>query len=240
MPNEKVQMTIDESIIDKENMLNVIGELPDMFLQQITKLAYYYLGYTALPNSKTEERTEYINEVCNAFNILIKLCMTASDGVPIGPHVRLDFNPAEALTRASVYLAARKTKAKAVVEMVNEAKAKKPTKEEIVAKQKALIESELNLWGIDKTSYGYQAISSLNTFMIEPGQTTNDLIAIIAKTYGHNNGVTAASISKLIKKADFSKSEIVQLHDYVEEEKDITTEILLGAILNYLRKSFGV
>ena len=184
----------------------IFSQLPDMFIQQFARLACYYLGYT---NSETQEldRTEYVNETCNAINILTKLVVVSSNGDNIDRKVSLDPSSIISLQKAVQYYKNNcQENDKAITDEEPNPKSKNKKTEEILDPVD-VIKNELELIGIDSNTYAYKAICDI-PHVCRKGMTAKEAYSLIGKNNGKNAGVTANAINRAVFSANFENSSL--------------------------------
>ena len=192
------------------NLGDIFSQLPDMFVQQFARLACYYLGYINSP-TKELDRTDYVNESCNAINILTKLVALSSNGTDINGKVSLDSLSIVSLDKAINYYKSYAgvppiSETTTDSEAVNEQPKKKAARTTVSPKDpKEIMESELKLWGIDESTYAYKAISDI-PYVCTSEMTPKEAINAIAKNNGKNAGVTANASKRAVANAAFENS----------------------------------
>ena len=209
-------------ITTRDDCIEVINKLPDAFINQFAKLAYYYLGFTSSITEQTvNDRGKFINETANAISMINKFITLSSNGKAIDE--QMDYNNSmeeESLSKAELYYSI-KTVNKAVASLKRKNKSAKD-----------IIKSELDLWGIDSNTYAYKALLHLPD-SCKSTYTTHEAISAIAKYNNKNTGVTTHSIKCLIEKADFSKTEyFIALKDANNPTVDFFIEQLLNGVFN--------
>ena len=215
--------------------LNTIFErLPGALVQQFARIACYYVGFID-SSTKEVDRAEYINETTNAIGVIAKLTALASDGhIHITNEIISGMHGNIALQKAIIYYNTHNNHKIDERKSAIQVKASKKKIESDSIDPQTIINNELKLWGIHKTSYAYTAISDIPR-VCSKGMTPREAFSAIGKNNNINAGITANAIRCAVANAAFDQSEFFTIFK-TTNRNDIDKEFFVSTIIEQLCK----
>lgn len=204
----------------------IFEKAPEPLVTQFMMIGALYVDYINQKDPSNEARTNYINKTYNAINVINKLIAVSSNAIPVEAQVQIETNqqpqqeqPVERHHDPNGDLA------KAI--STESAVEKKPVRKQS-AKTKIL--KELDNWELDHDSFAFKALSIIPDLYNNNYKpvTIKNAIADIAVSTGKTPSVVASSLSSMVKKTDFSKSNYTNLNEY----ESVTKEQLIEALIN--------
>lgn len=220
---------------DKTISMNIIGELPDIILEQVTKLAYYYIGYMkgnidyTTPNS-----IDFVNHVMDATNMINKIIAIAADGSDVEANTKPNGNTSTMLKSAYNYC---KTYAPEVIEKINpqqpvethanqqfnqnaEISEEPKDEKEPLETYLELFKSILDKWGIKDNTLSYKIIGEMPEYVIS-SNTVDMVIGKMVERYGKSIITIRGCLNYVFKNAKFENAS--ELPKLVRSNVDVNT-----------------
>ena len=205
--------------------VEIFEKAPEPLVTQFMMIGALYVDYINQKDPSNEARTNYINKTYNAINVINKLIAVASNAIPVEAQVQIETNQTQQEQPMERHYDSKGDLSKAI--STESAVEKKPVRKQS-AKTKIL--KELDNWELDHGSFAFKALSIIPDLYNKKSKplTIKDVITDIATSTGKTSSVVASSLSSMVKKTDFSKSDYTNLN----ENESVTKEQLIEALVN--------
>lgn len=203
----------------------IFEKAPEPLVTQFMMIGALYVDYINQKDPSNEARTNYINKTYNAINVINKLIAVGSNAIPVEAQVQIETNQPQQEQSVEKHHDPKGDLTKAI--STESAVEKKPVRKQS-AKTKIL--KELDNWELDHDSFAFKALSKIPDLYNNNYKpvTIKNAISDIAVSTGKSSSVVASSLSSMVKKTDFSKSNYTNLNEY----ESVTKEQLIEALIN--------